>query len=156
MPNDWGGFSLEFFSMEEFDHPTLMDQTFLRDWDTVRMRCGFPLKVNDDARLEEEHRLLYTKERQKGLPWPQDSAHLYIDNIPVRALDVEPSIPSIGDGCLLTLDQRELKLLYEILRMYEEGRWPYLGLICETGHFHVDDTPRLSHKRPYFGIGISR
>ena len=63
MSYDWPqDFASEFFSPKEFDHPTLMDPSFIRDLDTLRMRCGFPVRVNDDARSQEEHEYLYRRE----------------------------------------------------------------------------------------------
>ncbi len=157
MSHEWPqGFRAEFFSPREFKHPDLMDPNWIRDLDTVRMRCGFPLKVNSGARTLEEHEYLYRKEIAKGLPYPADSSHLFDEDNPVRASDLEPSPPKEDDGCDLTLDQRELALLTQVLRMHNDGRWPWLGLICETGHFHIDDTPRLKDRRPYYGVGISR
>lgn len=152
------GIDLEHFSPDEFDRPELMDASFLRDADTLRMRCGFPLTVNDDARTVEDLEGLYAKEIAKGQPYPTDSAHLYLEeeDIKVRALDLEPSIPKPGDGSELNLEERELELLFQIGRMRKEGRWPKLGLGIETGHFHVDDTPRLGARRPAFWVAVSR
>lgn len=149
------GVTLEHFSPKEFDRPDLMDAGFLRDLDTLRMRCGFPLTVNDDARNEEDLHRIYRREIAKGLPVP-DSAHLFKDDIDVRSVDIEPSIPRPGDGSDLSLEERELTLTYEILRMWKEGRWKSLGLGIETGHWHVDDTPRLGPKRPAFWVAVSR
>jgi hypothetical protein len=128
-----------------------MDAAFLRDLDTLRMRCGFPIRVNDDARTQAEHDSLYTGDSHKP-----DSAHLYKEGIPVRSVDIEPTPVRLNDGCALTTEQRELTLTYEILRMWKEGRWPHLGLGCETGHWHIDDTPRLSTKRPAFWVDVSK
>ncbi len=160
----WQGIELDYFSPREFDHPELMDGDFLLDADELRRRCGFPLTVNDDARTQEDLERIYAKEIAKGQSYPTDSAHLFVDGedaedgnpIPVRALDLEPSVPRDGDGSELTLDERELDLLYEIGRMRKEGRWPKLGLGIETGHFHVDDTPRLGLRRPNFWVAVSR
>lgn len=165
MAHSWPqGFESDFFHPSEFDHPELMDPAFIRDLDTLRMRCGFPIRINDDARSDEELRRIYRREirkdEEKGLPygtsWPSESAHAYVDEIPVRAVDLEPSPPRDGDGCTLTLEERELKLTYEIGRMKEEGRWKKLGLGIETGHWHVDDTPRLGARRPAFWVAVSR
>lgn len=149
------GVTLEHFSPTEFDHPDLMDGGFLRDLDTLRMRCGFGLTIHDDARTQEELDVLYARELAKGLPIP-DSAHLVKPGILVRAVDLTPTLPHPGDGCALSLEERELKLTYEIVRMKEEGRWKYLGLGIETAHWHVDDTPRLASKRPAFWVAVSR
>lgn len=158
------GFDSASFHPSEFDHPELMDPAFIRDLDHLRMRCGFGLKVNDDARTDAELRALYAREIAKdearGLPygtsWPSDSAHAVVGDVLVRAADIEPTLPRDGDGCALSLEERELKLTYEIGRMKEDGRWKHLGLGIETGHWHVDDTPRLGAKRPAFWVAVSR
>ena len=156
MPYDWPhGFSLEFFSPSEFDHPELMDQLFLKDLDRLRMRCGFPLKINDDARTQEDLERIYAKEIAKGQSDPKTSSHLHLTS-PVRAVDIEPSIPHPGDGSELTLEERELELSYQILLMWKQGKWAHLGLGMETGHWHIDDTPRLAEKRPAFWVAVSR
>ena len=156
MPYDWPhGFSLEFFSPSEFDHPELMDQLFLKDLDRLRMRCGFPLKINDDARTQEDLERIYAKEIAKGQSYPKTSSHLHLTS-PVRAVDIEPSIPHPGDGSELTLEERELELSYQILLMWKQGKWAHLGLGMETGHWHIDDTPRLAEKRPAFWEAVSR
>ena len=156
MPYDWPhGFSLEFFSPSEFDHPELMDQLFLKDLDRLRMRCGFPLKINDDARTQEDLERIYAKEIAKGQSYPKPSSHLHLTS-PVRAVDIEPSIPHPGDGSELTLEERELELSYQILLMWKQGKWAHLGLGMETGHWHIDDTPRLAEKRPAFWVAVSR
>ena len=156
MAYDWPhGFSLEFFSPSEFDHPELMDQLFLKDLDRLRMRCGFPLKINDDARTQEDLERIYAKEIAKGQRYPKTSSHLHITS-PVRAVDIEPSIPHPGDGSELTLEERELELSYQILLMWKQGKWAHLGLGMETGHWHIDDTPRLAEKRPAFWVAVSR
>ena len=147
---------LEFFGPHEFDHPDLMDGSFLQDCELVRMRCGFPIEVTDDARSKEEHELLYAREISKGEHYPTESAHLVVEEILVRCIDWKPAIPRANDGCDLTLDQREIRLTYEITRMEIEGRWKHLGLIIETGHWHTDDTPRLGARRPMFSVGVSR
>ena len=156
MPYDWPhGFSLEFFSPSEFDHPELMDQLFLKDLDRLRMRCGFPLKINDDARTQEDLERIYAKEIAKGQSYPKTSSHLHLTS-PVRAVDIEPSIPHPGDGSELTLEERELELSYQVLLMWKQGKWAHLGLGMETGHWHIDDTPRLAEKRPAFWVAVSR
>ena len=156
MPYDWPhGFSLEFFSPSEFDHPELMDQLFLKDLDRLRMRCGFPLKINDDARTQEDLERIYAKEIAKGQSYPKTSSHLHLTS-PVRAVDIEPSIPHPGDGSELTLEERELELSYQILLMWKQGKWAHLGLGMETGHWHIYDTPRLAEKRPAFWVAVSR
>ena len=156
MAYDWPhGFSLEFFSPSEFDHPELMDQLFLKDLDRLRMRCGFPLKINDDARTQEDLERIYAKEIAKGQSYPKTSSHLHITSL-VRAVDIEPSIPHPGDGSELTLEERELELSYQILLMWKQGKWAHLGLGMETGHWHIDDTPRLAEKRPAFWVAVSR
>jgi len=157
MAHEWPqGFESQFFSPREFKHPELMDPSWIADLDTLRMRCGFPLKMNSDARSPEEHEELYSKEIAKGESYPTESAHLWTEEFAVRAGDVEPSIPRDGDGCDLNLDEREIKLTGEIVRMHAEGRWPKLGLGIETGHWHIDDTPRLGERRPKFWVAISR
>lgn len=162
------GFESQFFSPREFDHPELMDPAFIGDLDTLRMRCGFPIDITDDARTREELEALYAEEIMKdheaGLPygtsWPEDSAHspMEVDDvlILVRACDAKPTLPRDGDGCALTLEQRQLKLNYEIGRMHEDGHWPKMGLGVETAHWHMDDTPRLGSRRPAFWVAVSR
>ena len=143
------GVVLSFFSPTEFDHPELMDTTFLRDLDALRLRCGFGLQVKDDARTKEEQDALYPGQQK-------DSAHLYTQGGPfIRAVDIKPSPPYVGDPCTLSLEERQLTLTYEILRLWREGRWPHLGLGLETAHWHVDDTPRLP-QRPSFWVDVSK
>jgi len=155
--HDWPqGFSLQFFSPSEFDRPELMDPTFLQDLDRLRMRCGFPLKVTDDARNQEDLNRIYAREIAKGQDYPRDSAHLHTGDTLVRAVDVKPAIPRSNDGSDLSLEERELELSYEILRLWKDGKWPKLGLGIETGHWHIDDTPRLAGKRPAFWVSVSR
>ncbi len=157
MAYDWpGGFQLQFFGPDEFDRPELMDPTFLQDLDRLRMRCGFPITVNDDARNDEDLHRIYAKEIAKGQDYPRDSAHLYIEPTLVRSVDIEPSVPRPDDGSDLKLGERELELTYQITAMWKEGNWLHLGLGIETGHWHVDDTPRLEHKRPEFWVAVSR
>lgn len=154
----WQGIELEHFSPDEFHRPELMDASYLRDLDRLRMRCGFPITINDDARNLEDLERIYAKEIAKGLPYPTDSAHLWLEeeDIKVRATDLEPSVPRPNDGSELTLQERELELLYQILRLWKEGRWPKLGLGIETGHVHADDTPRLGARRPAHWVAVSR
>lgn len=149
------GITLEHFSPLEFDHPEEMDASFLRDLDQLRMRCAFPLTITDDARTEEELRTLYAREIAKGRPYPTDSAHLVVEGAKVRCVDLKPTPPTPDDSPL-SLEERELKLTYEILRMWREGRWRALGLGLESAHWHVDDTPRLGAKRPAFWVAVSR
>jgi len=163
---DWvaQGVTLEHFAPGEFDHPELMDGAFLKDLDTLRMRCGFPLKVTDDARTEEDLERIYSAEIALGKPYPKDSAHLYVkgavqldkQSTPVRAVDIKPAPPKPGDGSQLSYTERWLELDYQILRMWKEGRWKHLGLGYETAHNHVDDTPRLGVKRPARWVQPSR
>ncbi len=160
MAHEWpGGFQLQFFGPDEFDRPELMDPTFLQDLDRLRMRCGFPLTMNDDARNDEDLERIYAKEISKGQDYPKDSAHLYVEEpkpILVRAVDIEPSIPKPGDGSDLNLEERQLELTYQIIQMKKDGKWPHLGLGIETAHWHVDDTPRLGVRRPAFWVAVSR
>lgn len=154
---EWpGGFRLQYFGPTEFDRPELMDRDFLRELDRLRERCGFPLKINDDARNTEDLERIYAKEIAKGESYPKTSSHLHMDDTLVRAVDVEPALPKPGDGSDLPLEQREMELTYQILHMWKEGRWPRLGLGIETGHWHIDDTPRLGSKRPAFWVAVSR
>jgi hypothetical protein len=148
--------SLEHFSPAEFDHHELMDPDFLKDLDTLRMRCGFPIDITDDARTTAEHERLYEREIAKGQHYPKESPHLSLDKILVRCADMKPTAPSPKDGCVLSLEERELRFTYEVLRLHLEGRWKYLGLGIETKHWHVDDTPRLGSKRPAFWVAASR
>ena len=147
---------MQYFGPTEFDRPELMDRDFLRELDRLRERCGFPLRINDDARNTEYLERIYAKEIAKGESYPKTSSHLHMDDTLVRAVDVEPALPKSGDGSDLPLEQRELELTYQILHMWKEGRWPRLGLGIETGHWHIDDTPRLGSKRPAFWVAVSR
>tara|TARA_B100000749_G_scaffold198609_1_gene154676 strand:+ start:74 stop:547 length:474 start_codon:yes stop_codon:yes gene_type:complete len=157
MAHDWPqGFSLQFFSPAEFDRPELMDPTFLQDLDRLRMRCGFPLKITDDARNQEDLNRIYAREIAKGLSYPTTSAHLHIDSTLVRSVDIKPAVPRPGDGSDLTLEERELEISYQVLRLWKDGQWPKLGFGIETGHWHIDDTPRLADKRPAFWVAVSR
>jgi len=154
---EWpGGFRLTYFSPTEFDRPELMDRDFLLSLDRLRERCGFPLTINDDARNTEDLERIYAKEIAKGESYPKTSSHLHMGDTAVRAVDVEPALPKPGDGSELPLEQREMELTYQILHMWKEGRWPKLGLGIETGHWHIDDTPRLGPKRPAFWVAVSR
>ena len=150
------GYELEFFAMHEFDHPQMMDPDFMQGLDTLRKRCGFPLRINDDARTEADMQRIYRKEIAKGQAYPTTSAHLQVGDNLVRAVDIEPAVPKPGDGSGLTLEERELELVYQALRLYKEGVWPNLGLGLETGHVHIDDTPRLANKRPAFWVAVSK
>ena len=163
MAYEWpGGFTLQFWSPKEFKYPELMDPTWLQDLDRLRMLCGFPLKINSDARTQEDLERIYAREIAKGQDYPRSSSHLYQEaegdnpEIKVRAGDVEPVIPKLGDGSEFNLEERELKLLLEILKFWEEGRWPALGLGVETGHTHIDDTPRLGLRRPACWVAVSK
>mgnify|MGYP003123299511 FL=1 len=147
---------MQYFGPTEFDRPELMDRDFLRELDRLRERCGFPLRINDDARNTEDLERIYAKEIAKGESYPKTSSHLHMDDTLVRAVDVEPALPKSGDGSDLPLEQREMELTYQILHMWKEGRWPRLGLGIETGHWHIDDTPRLGSKRPAFWVAVSR
>jgi len=150
------GFETRFFDVREFDHPELMDPNFIKDLDLLRERCGFGIKILDDARTESDLRRLYKREIELGLPWPKDSAHLFIHNQLVRAVDFRPLYPTIGDGCDLPYEGRELILVSEIIRMYKDRTWINLGLIVETKHIHVDDCPRIASRRPLLSTGESR
>lgn len=158
------GIDLEHFSPKEFDRPELMDGGFLKELDTVRMRCGFPLRVTDDARNQEDLERIYAAEIAMGKDYPKESAHLYKrgpiqanrDAVPVRAVDIKPAPPKADDGCALTYPERCLELDYQILRMWKEGKWKHLGLGYETAHNHVDDTPRLGLRRPARWVQPSR
>ena len=150
------GFELNHFAPHEFDRPQLMDADFMQSLDILRDRCGFPLTINDDGRTDADMKRIYRKEIAKGQSYPTTSAHLQIGDHAVRAVDLEPSVPRPGDGSSLTLEERELELIYQILTMYKQGDFPYLGLGLETGHIHLDDTPRLKHKRPSFWVAVSK
>ena len=157
MAHDWpGGFSLQFFGPGEFDHPDLMAPTFLQALDRLRMRCGFPRTITDDARNQEDLNRIYAREIAKGQPYPTTSAHLHLGDILVRSVDIKPATPSSNDGSVLSLEERELELSYQVLRLWKDGKWPKLGLGIETGHWHIDDTPRLAGKRPAFWVAVSR
>jgi len=140
----WQNITLEHFKPEEFSRPELMDGEFLRDLDTLRERCGFGLRVTSDARSVEQQATLYAHDSDK-VP---SSAHLDIGNVPVRCVDVVP---------VNNTERNQLKLTYEILRLWSEGVWPKLGLGVETAHWHIDDTPRLgAKKRPAFWVAASK
>lgn len=150
MPYTWSDpeVVLQFFAEREFTHPELMDPDFLGDLDKLRMRCGFPLTITNDARSQQDLERIYAEEIAKGQPYPTDSAHLYIAT-PVRAVDLKPAIAD-------DLEERQLELTYQILRMRDDGTWPNLGLGIETAHWHIDDTPRLGAKRPAFWVAVSK
>ncbi len=152
------GITIQHFGPDEFDHPDLMDGGFLSEMDTVRMRCGFPIKINDDARTREDLERIYAKEIARGQHYPTDSAHVYDeeDDVLVRSVDWEPALPADGDGSDLTLEERELDMDYQILRMWKEGVWKHIGVGYETGHNHTDDTPRLGARRPARWVAVSR
>jgi hypothetical protein len=150
------GFELEYFSPGEFDHPELMDPLFLADLDRLREACGFALTITDDARDQADLDRIYAREIAKGVPYPRDSAHLYLEGGPlVRAVDLKPGTPRAGDGSTLTLEERELELTHQILKFWGTG-WEHLGLGIESAHWHIDDTPRLEAKRPAFWVAVSR
>ena len=154
---EWpGGLRLKFFGPGEFDRPELMDEDFLRELDTLRERCGFPLTITDDARNQEDLDRIYAREIAKSLPYPTTSAHLHLDDTPVRSVDLKPTPPRSGDGSDLNLEQRELELTHQILTLWDDAVWPRLGLGIETAHWHIDDTPRLGAKRPAFWVAVSR
>lgn len=146
--NEWPqGFESRFFHPNEFDHPELMDPAFIEQLDILRGRCGFGIKITDDARTQEELEYLYRRDIESGKSWPKDSAHLYIKGSPVRAVDLRPSKPS---------ESSDLILVHEITKMYLDKTWMYLGLIVESKHFHIDDCPKLKDRRPLLTIGESR
>ena len=119
MAYDWpAGFTLEFFGPSEFDHPDLMDPTFLQDLDRLRMRCGFPLKITDDARNQQDLNRIYAREIAKGQSYPTTSSHLHVDNTLVRSVDLKPAVPRVGDGSDLPLEERELELTYQVLQLW--------------------------------------
>ena len=151
MPYTWTdpAVTLQFFSEREFKHASLMDPDFLKDLDTLRMRCGFPLTITNDARSQKDLERIYAVEIAKGQDYPKDSAHLYISPTLVRAVDLKPAIAP-------DLESRQLELTFQILRMRNEGTWPNLGLGIETAHWHIDDTPRLGGKRPAFWVAVSK
>ena len=120
------------------------------------MRCGFPLKITDDARNQEDLNRIYAREIAKGQPYPTTSSHLHLGDILVRSVDIKPAIPNSNDGSALSLEERELELSYQVLKLWKDGKWPKLGFGIETGHFHIDDTPRLGAKRPAFWVAVSR
>jgi hypothetical protein len=154
---EWpGGLNLKFFGPGEFDRPELMDGGFLRELDTLRERCGFPLTITDDARDQEDLDRIYAREIAKGLSYPTTSAHLHIDNTLVRSVDLKPTPPRSGDGSDLNLEERELELTHQILKLWDDGVWTRLGLGIETAHWHIDDTPRLGARRPAFWVAVSR
>lgn len=141
------GLDLEYFSPLEFRRPELMDPKWLTELDHLRHDFGKPIHINSDARTLGEQRRLYRKEIANGMSWPRDSAHLAIDGILVRCADIEPLIEDEGD---------EIRLVHLITKRFVDGTWPHLCLLIETSHFHVDDTPRLSKRRPYLAPGVSR
>ncbi len=159
MARKWpGGYTLAYWHPSEFKYPELMDPEWMHQIDMLRERCGFPLRNNSDGRTLKDLERIYAKEIAKGQDYPKESSHLFIGDVRVRANDIEPSIPKSGDGCKLNLEERELKLLLEILKMWEEGIWKNLGLGLETGHTHIDDTQRLRDKgrRPAHWVAVSK
>ena len=151
MPYKWKDpdITLQFFSPREFTHASLMDPDFLKDLDTLRMRCGFPLTITNDARSQKDLERIYAVEIAKGQSYPKDSAHLYIPPTLVRAVDLKPVVAD-------DLEERQLELTFQILVMRDDGTWRHLGLGIETAHWHIDDTPRLAEKRPAFWVAVSK
>lgn len=151
MPYTWTdpNVTLQFFAEREFKHPSLMDPDFLGDLDKLRMRCGFGLTITNDARSQADLERIYAEEIAKGQDYPKDSAHLYMPDTLVRAVDLKPAIAP-------DLESRQLELTFQILRMRDEGIWEHLGLGLETAHWHIDDTPRLGDKRPAFWVAVSK
>ena len=68
MPYTWSDpeVVLQFFAEREFTHPELMDPDFLGDLDKLRMRCGFPLTITNDARSQQDLERIYAEEIAKG------------------------------------------------------------------------------------------
>ncbi len=141
------GLELEYFGPGEFRHPGMMDPKFLIQLDRLRAEFTYPIHINSDARSLAKQEKLYRKEIAAGQPWPKESAHLFIKNTLVRCVDIEPVVES---------ESQEIRLVHLITKRHLDGTWPYLCLLIETGHFHLDDTPRLKHKRPYIAPGVSR
>ena len=95
--HQWGprdtGFTLKHFGPSEFKYPTLMDEGFLKDLDDLREGCGFPLTITDSARTQQDLERIYAREIARGESYPTDSAHLFTEGNPVRAVDLKPAIP---------------------------------------------------------------
>lgn len=155
------GVMLNHFGTDEFDHPEFMDREFLLQLDYFRECCGFAVKVLDDARTMEEQRALYRKEirkeEERGLPegtlWPSDSSHLVIhaDDLMIEhfaaAVDARPLHPT---------EERQLLFDWLIVEFHRKGIWPLLGKGTYDSHWHIDNTARLSGRRPAFWTGMSK
>jgi len=154
VPFEWpDGSELEYFSPLEFDHPELMDMSFMRDLDRLRMRCGFAITITDDARLPHDMARLY------GSNWP-DSAHLYqpaSDDHPeylVRAVDLKPASAQTK----AEREAKEMEIAYQALTFWKEDRWPAFQLEVATRHLHLDDYvwPGRRATRPNIFPGVSK
>lgn len=139
----WHDLTLRYFSPREFDHPDKMSREFLLILDEWRGRCGFPVRVLDDARTSAEHEYLYRQQIAAGKR-PPNSAHLR-----GRAVDCRPVEPS---------EEREMLMAYHALDMWYHGTWPWLGLEVATAHLHLDSDPVLvaEKRRPHLWSGASR
>lgn len=139
----WQKIELRYFSPLEFDHPEVMDADFLLIIDEWRDRCGFPIKVLDDGRTESEHLALYRRVIEAGGKAP-NSSHLR-----GCAIDCRPLRPS---------EARELTMVGVAYQMWQEGRWPHLGVEVATRHLHFDSDPHLARdgRRPVLFAAVSR
>lgn len=126
---------VEFFSPNEFDHPEMMNGSFLLGLDRWRALCGFPIYITGDGRTEEEHRRLYTPN-----PAP-DSAH-------PKGLAVDCKLPQEG--------KKRLLMMKYAIQLYEENVWPYLGLEVATRHIHVENYRNPAFDRPTVWAGVSK
>lgn len=166
------GTTVEHFSPLEFDHPDLMDMGFVADLSDLRAKCGFAIKVTDDARVDADMARLYGDVSK----WP-DSAHLYhaagqyaksasgrlmvpviggtdLPEYLVRAVDVKPA----GVATAEEREEKELEIIYRACRFWKQGRWPHFQLEVATRHLHIDDYDwdgRVA-RRPNVFPGVSK
>lgn len=141
--------TLDHFSPAEFDHPDKVDPELLELLDEVRHRCGFPIRVNDDARTLQDVVDIYGPQES----WPDwlresGSPHQIHDDGYGHAVDVEPA----GDHDWSTFHTRKMEIACHAFGL--RSIWPNQGIEVGTSHVHLDTSPKL--KRPYYWGGESR
>ena len=171
------GTEIEFFSPAEFDYPHLMDMGFVGDLSVLRMRCGFGIKPTNTVRLLHDMERIYKGPIET---WP-DSAHLYrkagfyklsesgrlmvacdaddpeareFPEYKVRCADVKPASAATKQE----LEEKEMMIAFQMLRFWDEGRWPMHQYELATKHQHGDDYtwPGRVATRPNIFPGVSR
>lgn len=137
-----GGFTLRWFSPDEFDHPTEVDVRLLQVLDEIRHLSGVPIKVTSDFRTDADMERIYGPDRSS---WP-NSPHQR-----GTAVDFRPVKRSF---------ENFMRVLRAVLNVWNDGAIPKMGMeLGRTGsqlsHFHLDmNDPEL--RRPHFWIGKSR